>query len=166
MRRRNRRSFLLAGSYLIGGVAMLAREAAFGQWPYPAPLTPDSQRNASNQVRSQINWLQNATRTAANYGEKGYGNVWERFQSVRGAYSVFTQTLNPQQLADGANALAELNGGLDILQEAFSNFQADVSAGRPVSTALRDMCQVLREGSYIWLEHFNKTCAQLRLAWR
>jgi hypothetical protein len=138
---------------------------ASAQYPFPAPTTPDAQRNALNQVRSQVNYLQNATRTAANYGQQGYGNVWERFQIVRGAYGAFKQTLNPRQAADGANAFAELDGGLDILQEAFDNYQTDIAAGRPAGAALRDMCQVLRDGSRLWLDELNKTCSRLRVGW-
>jgi hypothetical protein len=135
------------------------------QYPFPAPTTPDAQRNALTQVRSQVNWLQNATRTASNYSGQGHGIVWERFQIVRGAYAAFKQTLNPRQLADGGNSFAELDGGLDILQEAFENYQTDLAAGRPPGPALRDMCQVLRDGSRLWLEELNKTCSRLRVGW-
>jgi len=147
------------------GLKVLSPRFASAQWPGQASTTPDAQRNALGQVRSEINWLQNATRTSASYGEQGYGNVWERFQSVRGAYAGLKQTLNPHQLTAGGNALAELDAGLDIIQEAFDNFRTDVAGGRPVNTALRDMCQVLREGSQLWLQQLNKTSTQLRIGW-
>jgi len=96
----------------VGGLKLLAPSSATAQFPYPTPMTPDAQRNTSAQVRSEVGWLQNTTSTAPSYGAQGYGNVWERFQGVRGAYETFKQTLNPKQLADGANDLAELDAGL------------------------------------------------------
>ena len=161
----SRRSFLFGCSCLVCGLTFLSPPLASAQFPYPTPTTPDAQRNASAQVRSQISWLQNATRTAPNYGEQGLGQVWERFHGVRGAYESFKQTLGPRQSTEGANALAELDAGLNIIQESFENFRTDVADGRSVNSALRDLCQVLREGSQLWLQEFNKTCSRLRTAW-
>ena len=146
---------------LVAGAPLLV----FAQWQFSAPATPDAQRNALNGVRSQVNWLQNATRTASNYGPQGYGNVLQQFEALRDAYNGLKQTLNPQQLAQGANDLAELDAGLDIIQEAFANYQEAVSAGQPVNSALRDMCQVLGQTSRIWLQELNKRCAGLRVGW-
>ena len=161
----SRRSFLIGCSCLVGGLRLLSPSSATAQFPYPSPMAPDAQRNTSAQVRSEIGWLQNTCRTAPNYGAQGYGNVWERFQSVHGSYQTFKQTLSPQQLADGANDLADLDAGLDIIQGSFQNFQTDVADGRPTSDALRDMCQVLREASQVWLQQFNKVCSRLRTSW-
>ena len=118
-----------------------------------------------NSVRSQVNWLQNSTRTAGNYGAQGYGNVWQAFQGLRQTFVALTQTLTPQQLANGANELAELNAGLDIIQEVFPNYEEDVAAGRPVNLALADMCRVLREASALWSQELNKTASRIRIGW-
>jgi len=80
-------------------VTMLAPVLVYGQWPFGTPTTPDAQRNALGAVRSQVNWLQNATRTAPGYGGGGYGNVLQQFESLRGAYAGLTHTLNELQLA-------------------------------------------------------------------
>jgi len=161
----SRRSFILRASCLVCGLQFLSCFIASAQTPFPVAIPPDAQRNSSTQVRSEIKWLQDATRTAPSYGEQGYGHVWERFQTVRGTYQAFKQTLSPNQLAQGANSLAELDAGLDIIQGAFDNYQTDAAAGRPVNAALRDLCQVLREGSELWLQEFNKTCSRLRTSW-
>ena len=158
------RSFLRSGPCLLCGLATLSPAIASAQWLFP-PSNPDAQRNALGEVRSQVNWLKNATSTAASYGERGYDSIWERFRSVRDAYATLKQTLIPPQLAKGANALAELDAGLDIIQESFGNYQADVSAGRAVNLALRDLCEVLRDASRLWLQEFNKICSQLRIGW-
>jgi len=161
----SRRSFLFGCLCFVAGLKLLSPPLASAQIPYPTQPTADAQRNTSSQVRSQISWLQNATRTAPSYGEQGVGQVAERFQSVRGAYESFKQTLGPRQLADGGNALAELDAGLNIIQESFENFRTDVADGRSVNSALRDLCQVLREASQLWLQEFNKTCSRLRTGW-
>lgn len=134
-------------------------------WPMASPTTPTAQRNALNTVRSQIDWLQNATRTAPSYATGAYDLVWQRFQAVRGAYSAFTATLTPQQSAAGANELAELDAGLDILQEAFTNYQHDVAAGRSSSSALTDLCHVLSEAAGVWLREFDRDAQHLHVGW-
>jgi len=129
------------------------------------PRTPDAQRNALNSVRSQVNLLQNTTRTAPNYTTGAVEMVWQQFQMLRGSYANFRMTLNLQQLDYGANELAELDAGLDILQEGFGYYQNDVAAGRPPRTAIRDLCQYLRQGSGTWLQQLNWLSNQLRVGW-
>jgi hypothetical protein len=136
--------------------------------PFPgmaSPTTPDAQRNAMKAVEGQVTWLQNATRTASAYTTGASDLVWSQFQALRTAYSAFTTTLNPQQSADGANELAELSSGLDILQEAFTNYQDDLASGRAASLALRDLCQVLNQAAAVWLREFKEDCTRLRVGW-
>ena len=143
----------------------LGRLVALAQWPYGSPTTPAAQRNALSVVRSQAGWLDNATRTAPNYGAQGADNVWQQFQALRGTYAALKQTLTPQQAAQGANSLAELDAGLDIIQEVFPNYQDAVASGQPVNSALREMCQVLRQTCAVWLQELNKCCSRLRVGW-
>jgi hypothetical protein len=139
--------------------------SAQAPWPFPSQTTPDAQRNAINGVRSQVNWLLNATRTASSYGPEGCGKIWQEFQTLRGAYSVFKSTLTPAQLQYGANDLAEIEAGLDILQEAFAYHQADLAAGRSPASALRNLCQVLARGSRVWVQELNRVSTRLRVGW-
>ena len=155
----------VVSSLLLAGIAVFAPDLASAQYGYGWSTTPDAQRNALNGLRSQIDVFQNTTRTAQNYGDQAYGNVAGQFQGVRDAYNGFKNTLTPQQLARGANALAELDAGLDIIQEAFTNFQNDVAGGRSPSLALRDMCQVLRQGTQVWWQQLTKIRSQLRIGW-
>jgi hypothetical protein len=155
----------LEGLFLVIMLTILPLRPIPGQWPFSVPTTPQSQRSALGNVRAEVNWVQNATRAASSYGPQGFGNVWQTFQGLRQAYSVFKSTLNPRQLANGANQWAELDAGLDIIQEAFANYQDDLAAGRPGGPALRDMCRGVREGCGLWLEELNKTCTVLKVGW-
>jgi hypothetical protein len=146
-------------------LATLSSQPVSGQWPFGVPTTPQAQRNAVSALRSQFGWLENATRVVPTQGAVGYANVWETFQGLRQAYNAVKSTLNPQQAAYGANQLAELDAGLDIIQEAFSNYQEDLASGRPPGPALRDMSRVVRQGSGLWMSEFNKTCTQLHIGW-
>lgn len=83
--------------------------------------------------------------------------------ALRLDYTAFTRTLYAQQTAYGADELAELAAGLDILQEAFSNYQQDIAGGRPARQALREMCRVLAAAADVWLGEFNRDCARLRV---
>jgi hypothetical protein len=127
------------------------------------PVTPQSQRAAMTSVQSRVKWLQNATRTARNYGTGGDGQVWRALQDLRTEYTMFTQTLRMQQADYGGNELAELAAGLDILQEGIGNYQQDVASGRLPGRAMLDMCQLVSKGADMWLQEFNRVCMDLRV---
>ena len=131
----------------------------------PVQTSAGAQRSAMGAVRSQVTALKNATRTAPNFtsGGSGHDLLWQQFQSLRSAFGELLQTLNSRQASDGANEFAELNGALDIIQEAFNNYQNDVDSGRSPNVALRDLCQVLYQASGVWLQEFNKDCSRLRV---
>src|SRR5260370_515225 len=144
-------------------VAIFAPLFVAAQWPFGVRTTPDAQRNALIAVQSQVKWLHNATRTAPNFGAQAYGNIYQQFDSLRAAYGGLKNTLTAEQLAYGADDLAELDAGLDILQDAFSNYQRAIADGRPLGPALNKMCQVLRQGSDLWLKELRRKAARLRI---
>lgn len=139
-------------------------------WPWApppgiaAPATPAAQRNAMNQVRTQVGWVQNATRTATSYSN-GVDMLFQQFQYLRGAYGGFVSTLNPRQQSSGANDLAELSAGLNIIAEAFANYQDDVAGGRAINAAMSDLCRAVQEATRVWLQEFNRDCNDLRAGW-
>ena len=149
------------------GLAVLSARPVCSQtpWPFAPPTTPMAQRNALNAVVSQVSWFQNATRTASSYGGGGYGLLVQQFQGVRDQYAGFKSTLTPQQLTSGANRLAELDAGLDIIQEAFADYQTAVANGQSGTSAFSNMAQVLREAMGVWAQEFKKDCNQLRVGW-
>ena len=61
--------------------------------------------------------------------------------------------------------IAELGAGLDIIQEAFTNYRDDLAAGRSPAVALNDLCQVLGKAASVWLQELNKDAARLRVGW-
>ncbi len=138
---------------------------AQAQWPLAAPTTPMAQRNAMNLVVNQVNWFQSATRTASSYGGDGYGLLVQQFQAVRDQYAGFKSTLNPQQLNSGANQLAELDSGLDIIQEAFTDYQTAVGNGQSTYTAFANMRQVLSQAMGVWVQEFKQDCRRLQVGW-
>ena len=131
--------------------------------PMPVPRTPDAQRNQLNNLRTQINYLQNTTRSASKYATGAVDMLWQQFQVVRGSFHTLKMTLTPPQLAYGANELAELDAGLDIIQEVFAYYQDDLASGRPPYAALRDLCNYLRQASGVWLQQLNTVSSQLRI---
>jgi hypothetical protein len=153
----------LAALMLALAVTTLPPLPSLGQVPFGAPTTPQAQRNALGVVRSQVSWVQNATKVASSYGPQGNLTIWEAFQRLGQAYGAFKATLTPRQLAYGANELAELDAGLDLIQEAFANYEQDLATGHAVNPALRNLCRVVREGSVLWLQEFNKACTRLRV---
>jgi hypothetical protein len=167
-----------AGLGLLVSLAALYANLACAQpaWPYPPPgpwapspsappTTPMAQRNALNLVINQVNWFQNATRTASSYTGGGYGVLVQQFQSVREQYAGLKSTLTPQQLTSGANQLAELDAGLDIIQEAFADYQTQVGNGQSNASAFSNMCRVLNEAMGVWAQELKKDCRQLRVGY-
>jgi hypothetical protein len=117
-------------------------------------------------VINQVSWFQNATRTASTYaGGGGYGLLMQQFQGVRDQYASFKSTLTPKQLTSGANQVAELDAGLNIIQEAFTDYQTAVANGQSQTSAFANMCQVLREAMGVWGQEFKQDCRQLHVGW-
>ena len=152
------KSLWLAFIVALGACLALAQPPGFA----PA-TTPMAQRSAIGTVRSQVNWLQNATRTAGNYATGAPDLLLQRFQAVRGAYNAFKASLTPQQLDLGANELAELDAGLNIIEEAFSNYQQDVASGQSASSALRNLGRLLNDASAVWLKEFDTDARHLQV---
>jgi hypothetical protein len=141
------------------------RVSAQAPWPFAPPTTPMAQRNSMNLVVNQVSWFQNATRTASAYNGSGYGLLVQQFQAVRDQYAGFKSTLNPQQLNAGANLVAELDSGLDIIQEAFTDYQTAVANGQSNSSAFSNMSRVLNEAMGVWVQEFRQDCRQLQVGW-
>lgn len=133
--------------------------------PIPPPTNAMAQRSAMQNVQSQIGWFQNSLRTASGYQPGSYGNIWQQFQNLRGSFFGFRNSLSSNQQSRAANDLAQLQAGLDILQEAFSNYQQEVANGQSSSYALNDMCQVLYQASGVWSQEFNRVCNRVRVGW-
>ena len=137
----------------------------YAQWPSVPPTNPMAQRNAMNLVLNQIKWFQATTRTGGSYVGGGYGNLLQQFQAVGTQWASFKTTLTPQQLNAGGNQVAELNAGLDIIAEAFADYQTAVADGQSDITAFNNLRQVLSRAMAIWGQQFNQTCRQLRVGW-
>ena len=135
------------------------------QSPFVPPTTPMAQRNAMNLVLNQVNWFQNAARISSSYPGGGYGLLVQQFQAVRTQYSGFKSTLTPQQLASRANQLAELDAGLDIIQEAFTDYQTAVANGQSSNTTSANLRQVLNKFIRVWAQELKQDCRQMRVGW-
>ena len=161
------RSLRPAALGLLVSLAVLSANPGNAQygWPFAPPTTPMAQRNAMNLVLNQVNWFRNATRTASYQYNTGYGLLMQQMQSVRDQYAGFKSTLTPQQWTSGANQLAELDAGLDIIQEAFTDYQTSVANGKSLYTALANMCRVLNEAIGVWGQEFKQDCRQLQVGW-
>ena len=133
------------------------------QLPFAPPTTPMAQRNAMNLVLNQVNWFQNAARISSSYPGGGYGLLVQQFQAVRDQYNGFKSTLTPQQLASSTNQLAELDAGLDIIQQAFTDYQTAVANGQPSNTVSANLRQVLNKAIQVWTHKLKQDRRQLRV---
>ncbi len=151
---------------LVGLAALLAAQAgAQTAWPFAPPTNPMAQRNSMNLVLNQVKWLQTTTRTSGSYVGGGYGLLMQQFQAVRNQYAGFKSSLTPRQLNQGANQLAELDAGLDIIQEAFADYEAAVANGQSEVSAFTNLRRVLNQGIGVWAQEFRQTCSRLQVGW-
>jgi hypothetical protein len=151
---------LVASIWVLANVLAPCDLRAQPPWFTPPP-TPAAQRNAVNFLRSQIDWFRTATQNAPRFGTGRYGMVWNRFMMVREAYRAFQRTLTPVQLRAAANELAELEAGLDIIQEGFVDYQMDVGSGRTATVAFRGMVQALDQAAAVWQQELDRVANQL-----
>jgi hypothetical protein len=152
---------------LLLGISAFYAQRAHAQFvPLPsAQTTPMSQRNAMNLVLNQVRWFQNGCGTASSYAGGGFGMLQQQFQAVRDQWNNFKTTLNPQQANIGANQIADLDSGLDIIAEAFTDYQTAVGNGQSAMSAYNNMRQVLNQAMRVWNDEFKQTCNQMRVGW-
>ncbi len=131
----------------------------------PAQTTPMAQRNAMNLVQNQMRWFQNACGTASSYVGGGAPLLQQQFQAVCGQYANFKSTLTPQQLNSGANMVAELDAGLEIIQEAFGDYDTAIANGQSPASAYSNLRQVLSQAMRVWSDQFRRDCGQIRVGW-
>jgi hypothetical protein len=155
------------GLGLLVSLAMLWASVVYSQAPPPfaPPTNPMAQRNAQNLLLNQVKWFQNAARGASSYRGGDYGLLFQQFQAVRDQYNGFKSTLTPQQLASGANQLAELDVGLVNIQGAFTEYQTAVANGQSSNTASAHLRQVLNKAIRVWTRELKQDCRQLRVGW-
>jgi hypothetical protein len=159
-----RKPVFVLGLGLLIGLLTSNPEQLCAQAPSLTPFSmKDTQRSALNQVRGQVKWLQNATRTATRSPAGGYDVLGRQYQTLCASFDAFKRSLAPAQLDSGANDLAELDAGLGIIGEAFGIYQQELASGRSSTLALRDLCTVLRDAIGLWLQELNRSCARLRI---
>ena len=157
-----KRIALLTGPGFLACLLTISALQVYAQpWPYVPATNPMAQNNAMNLVLNQVRMCQNATR-AGSY-QNGYGLLSQQFQEVRNQYAGFKGTLTPWQSGYGGNRLADLDAGLDIIQEAFGYYQTAVANGQPASHAFNNLKQVLNRALGVWGQEFKQVCSQVRV---
>ena len=68
-----------------------------------------------------------------------------------------------KQLASSTNQLAELDAGLDIIQNAFTNYQTAVANGHSSNTASANLRQMLNKAIRVWTQELKQDRRQLRI---
>ena len=153
------------GLGLLVSLAVLWASVVYSQaqLPFAPPTNSMAQHNALNLLLNQVNWLRNAARSPSSNPGGGHGLLVQQFQAVRDQYNGFKSTLAPQQLASSAKQLAELDAGLDIIQQAFTDYQTALANGQSSNTASANLRQVLKEAIRVWTQKLKQDRRQLRV---
>lgn len=124
---------------------------------------PVNQRQLFNQLQRQLEMFADLTRNAVKVNQPPDVILWHEFERICMSFERLESSLAPIQLDRGANDLADLNAGLDIIAEAFPNFQKDLDRGRPVPEAVRTLCQVLRDAMKLWGQQLSRVAHRLQI---
>ena len=130
-----------------------------------AQFDPDAQRNDMQNIQIQTRSLINACNTASDDASDPYQFVLYNFNSLRAQYNLFKNSLSSTQLSNGANEWAELDSGLTVLAEAFTDYQEQTPPGTLNIDAFRNMCEVLGQAAGVWLQEFTADCARAQVGW-
>jgi hypothetical protein len=85
--------------------------------------------------------------------------IWRK--DYRGGRNAVTHTCR----RNTANQLAELSAGLDIIQEAFTDYQTAVANGQSRNTASANLRHVLKQAIRVWTQESKQEGRQLRVGW-
>lgn len=149
--------------------ALLLASSAFAQEPpallYQPPLptlppTANDQRNALNNVVSQISYFRNVALNAPNFSNGSF-LVWDQFRRLRILFTAFESTLTAGQADRGADALAELEEGLVIIQQALDNLQIQIRTSPTTFFTASHEYRVLVEAINLWYRRFNQIGGRL-----
>lgn len=146
-------------------VALTNPTSLDAQFSAPQFSGPDAPMNALNALRNQINWFQNMTQTAPNLPTSGFSELWQQFQLLQSAFATFQSSLTPTQLQTSANDMAELGSGLQIITEAFTDYQNEANSGSSSSYSFRNLCQVLNRAVAYWTQQLQRDCSKMGIAW-
>jgi len=160
-----RKTRLIVAAVFAGTMLLAAPRTSFGQnYSFNPGYAADAQRNSIRTLRFQLDAFRSAARTApAYYSGTGYDQIQTHFQAVVSAYQTFKTTLTPTQAANGANDFAELDAGLSIIAEGFTNYQSEAAAGYSGASAFRDLCQTLSRAMDVWSRQFLTVCSRARV---
>ena len=90
-----------------------------------------------------------------------YQNLLVQFESLRATFHQLAQLAVQLQTARAANAVAELDAGLNIISEAFAPVQQESQAGTLNRDTIVRMCQVLSEALKEWQKELKKDTSRL-----
>lgn len=156
---------LIAVAIFVGTVLLVAPRISFAQnYNFNPTYAADAQRNSIRTLRFQLDAFRSAARTApAYYNGTGYDQIQSHFQAVVSAYQTFKSTLTSTQASAGANDFAELDAGLNIIAEGFTNYQSEAASGYSGASAFRDLCQTLSRAMDVWSRQFLTVCSRARV---
>lgn len=132
------------------GVLAFYPPALLAQTDMRPPL-PYGHRASLVPLQMQLEEFQKTCRRAPGYyNQGGYEMLRKQFQVVRSTYASFKDTLGPNQLYEGANDLAELDAGLDVIEESFTSYQKERKNTFPASAGFDSLCNVLSRSVKAW----------------
>jgi hypothetical protein len=95
------------------------------------------------------------------YFSNDYQNLQLQFQNLRATFNQLAGLVPQLQSARAANAVAELDAGLNIIAEAFTPVQQEIQAGMLNRDTVVRMCQLLKETLDLWQRELKKDSARL-----
>jgi hypothetical protein len=169
-------------------IALVALGLAFAPMPAPAQLVapwnaapplpflqgPDLASTLRNGAQAASDQSRRTAQTANDLSRRarspGYlmQNLWNdfqnleyQFQNLRGTFRALGELALQLQTPRAANAVAELDAGLNIISEAFTPVRQELQAGMANRDTVVRMGQVMNEALLEWQKELKKCSARL-----
>ena len=156
-----------ASAQVVGGWPIYAPPPPFVQGPTlgatlfnAAQLTSDQARFTATAAVQMEGRARGAT-SRMQYFSTDYQNLQLQFQNLRGTFNQLAAWVPQLQSPRAANAVAELDAGLNIIAEAFIPVQQEIQAGTLNRNTVIRMCQVLKESLDLWRKELKKSSSRL-----
>lgn len=135
------------------------------------PTLVDTLRNgaqaASDQSRNTAQFARDLSQRARGVGYQmqnfsaDYQNLVYQFQNLRYTFNALGQLALQLQTPQAANAVAELEAGLNIISEAFTPMQQEMQAGAFNPDTIQRMCGAINQALLEWQKELKRCSARL-----
>lgn len=125
----------------------------------------DSQRNAMDSVLGAGDILCGQAMAVSRSPDMRMDQILQKFDDLRASYMNFKTTLTPQQLSYAAAEIADLDSGLQIINELFTSNPQEAVTGQTLRDNMLVKMRALNDAVRAWCVKFRYDCSTRLQIW-